>query len=351
MEFGEWQPVDSPVLQAEIKHQQDSRGIVQRPGYRWGARLILGIGLVTSLLVFAIEFVASWNWEYSAALAQSESLVVVIGYVLPSVILQPLTLIVDLVLVFRTLLLSSDAVAREQRGRTWQLLILTAQSPRKIVVGKWWATVLHLAPQYLMLSALRVGVVVLMGLEYYRIQYFYFGNNSQQFFSQTRPLPFVVSTSTLVVGAVLITLFTFANLVFTAAFGMCVSAVSRSARVGLQAGIAFALRIALLVSVAVPLLVVGNQARYVRLSSNPAVVYSDVADAALGAFGFSLLDNGTSVTAAFLTQPRYALNLTFFRIYTPVLPPESMGFLFGFYALLTVLFLGAAVLIIRRRAL
>ena len=231
----------SPILRAEFSHQTTAGGSTARP-LRLIVRLILIVGLATSLLVTGMEFWAAIDWNFSGFLIQSDALIVIVGHVLPSVILLPLTLMVDVVLVLRTLLLAADAIARERRGRTWQLLILSAQTPRQLVIDKWWATVLHFTPQYLLLAALRVGVIVYIGLERYRIDYFYYGINSHRFLMQTQPLTFLVAPSTLILGAAVITAFTLVNLLFTAALGGLMAAIWRSGRTVEQMIFALVLR-------------------------------------------------------------------------------------------------------------
>ena len=294
----------SPILRAEFSHQAAAGGITARP-LRLIVRLILSVGLATSLLVFGMEFRAAIDWNFSGSLIQSDTLIVIVGHVLPSVILLPITLMVDVVLVLRTLLLAADAIARERRGRTWQLLILSTQTPRQLVIDKWWATVLHFAPQYLLLAALRVGVIVYVGLERYRIDYFYYGTNSHQFLMQTQPLTFLVAPSTLILGAAVIAAFTLVNLLFTAALGGLIAAIWRSGRTVEQMIFALVLRGILL---GFPALVLWS-----TVAGSP--FYDSVLRQTLSV---SLVDNGTLISAALLNSPRHQLNF--------LLTPTGTGF-------------------------
>ncbi len=319
----------SPILRAELHYQRSGAGGRSR---RWFVRLIFGIGLAVSLLVVGMEFLAAISWEFGQLLIQSDALIVIVGHVLPSVILLPLTLLVDVVLVLRTLLLAADAIARERRGRTWQLLLLSVQTPRQLVIGKWWATVLHFTPQYLLLAALRVGVIVYIGLERYRIDYFYYGSNSHQFLMHTQPLTFLVAPSTLILGAAVITAFTLVNLLFTAALGVLIAAIWRSGHTVEQMILAVVLRGVLL---GLPALLLWS-----------TVAGSPFPDAVLRqTLSVSLVDNGTLITAALLTSPRNQLNFLLTPTGTGFYLPTLIPYLLSGYVLIA----GAALLIAVRR--
>ena len=111
------------------------------------------------------------------------------------------------------------------------------------------------------------------------------------------------------IAAALIVLFGFANLLFTAALGVLVSAVRRGGHTGDQVAIAFVLRTVLLGLPALLLFPQTRQSNY-------------YASAAANALMFSLLDNGTLVSAAYLTAPRHQLNFVVGTTYSQFYPPD-----------------------------
>lgn len=339
-----FQYMDVPILQAELRHQRRGGRADRRGWLRWLTILLLGAGLASAALLFAIEFAAAASIDFDLRLTELEALVVVAGHVIPSVVLIPITALVNFVLMFRTLTLSSDVIAREERGGTWHILLLTDQSPARIAVGKWWATVANLAPQYGLLTALRVGVSIYLGLERYRIDYFYYGTTSRQFLSQTRPLPFPVEPMTLIGGAALIALFTFGNLLFTAALGVLVSSLRRTSHAGERLIMALGLRAVILVVPAALLLWLGEVA-YDSSVPMPYTTYVTLTTG-LSAGGVSLLDNGSLVSAALLADGR--LNFVLWRPYTQYVPIGIALFTLGFYALITGVALRASVRSLRK---
>lgn len=341
------QRMDVPILQAELRHQQRGGRTARRGWLRSLSILVLSAGLASAALLFVIEFAAAASLDFRFRLTELEGLIIVAGHILPSVVLIPLTALVNFALMFRTLMLASDVIAHEERSGTWQILLLTEQPLRRIVVGKWWATVLNLAPQYGLLAALRIGVVIYLGLERYRIDYFYYGSSSRQFLAHTQPIPFRVEPTTLLAGAALITLFTFGSLLFTAALGVFISSLRRTGHAGERMVMALALRLVILIVPAALLIWLGGLVydssvpTNLQLSNHELTVY-------VSSFGFSLLDNGSLVAASVLTTPRYALNFVLLRSYTQYFPPEIIPFLLGFYALITGVALRAFVWSLRK---
>jgi hypothetical protein len=327
----------SPILDAELRYQRRIGAGIQRRWLHRMSALVLIAGLIVSIVLFGLEL---WSAKVSVdvinlpLLFRHDTLQLVILNLLP-LILLPLSLIVHFGLLLRTLMFSSGVVRREQLGGTWQLLALTNQSPTRIIVSKWAATLVHLAPSYLLLALLRVCVIVFVGLELFRFDNFYVDRNSVQFFFAILPLNFALHPDALVVGALLIILLTFINLLFTAALGVLISTVRRGGHLGDQVAIAFVLRTMLLVLPALFLIAQTSSMNYYPAASTNTL-------------GFSLLDNGTLVAAAFMTAPRHQLNFVVGPTYSQFFPADTLGYLFGFYLLITLLSLAAAIRFARR---
>lgn len=56
--------------------------------------------------------------------------------------------------------LSNNSINREKRGKTWENLLLTDISARKIVIGKWWASLRALYGDHIVVGLLRLGMLV-----------------------------------------------------------------------------------------------------------------------------------------------------------------------------------------------
>lgn len=131
------------------------------------------------------------------------------------VVMVFVTVIWHFLLMFRTLALAANSISREKQAQTWEMLVLTGIDARQIVRGKWWATVQKQALQYGLLAILRAGAVIWFA------------------YSQGVPFRYYQGAIVLLPGAieivlagVLISLFTFLNLLFTAACGVMGSAAS-----------------------------------------------------------------------------------------------------------------------------
>ncbi len=86
----------------------------------------------------------------------------ILFYALPVFILLPLGVTAYLLLTLRTLLLSSNTIERERQNGTLALLHLSKQSALRIVVDKWWATLVNVAPNALLLSFFKLGAIVIL---------------------------------------------------------------------------------------------------------------------------------------------------------------------------------------------
>ena len=321
-----------PIMRAELRYQRRSGVGVERKGLRALGNAILIAGLMVATLLFVLEL---WSAHASVDLLnlpllfRHETMQLIVLNLLPLLLLL-LTGIYHFGLLLRTLMFSTGAVRRERSGSTWQLLALTDQTTVRIILGKWAATIFNLAPSYLLLAVLRVGVIVFIGLELFRFDNFYINRNSTQFFFSILPLNFPLHPEALLIGAGLMIVLTFANLLFTAALGVLISTVRRGGHMGDQVAIAFVLRTTLLVLPALLL-----------IAQTPSLNYYPAASA--NTLGFSLLDNGTLVAAAFLSAPRHQLNFVVGPTYSQFFPADTLGYVFGFYALIMLFSLGGAI--------
>jgi hypothetical protein len=64
-----------------------------------------------------------------------------------------------LVVMFITMGLAANSIAREKQNRTWDTLLLTDLDARRIVWGKWWASLRAEWGDHLMVGVLRLGLL------------------------------------------------------------------------------------------------------------------------------------------------------------------------------------------------
>lgn len=342
--------MNSPVFRAERQHLQmiAARTLSSRRRLeRWGLLALFSGALLIAALLFGMELLAATNAGFATSLVAQASTMNMIAHVLPSFFLVPATILLHLVFLLQLALQSSDVILRERRSGTWQILLLTERTPRQIILAKWWAVVLHNLPFCLVLAAMRLGTIIYLGLERYRIDYFPTFRTTAAFPYTVRPLPFVVDVSTLLLGAALITLFSVANLLFTAAAGVLVSAVKQGRRSGERVALTF---IAQLVIMGLPavLLLLGAEEVYNQSVPIAPPTTNFVLTTHLSALGISLVDNGILASAAFLTAPRYILNFVLERPYTQFFPPGVIPLTLAFYALAAAATLIASIHVIRR---
>lgn len=144
---------------------------------------------------------------------------------LPALTLLPTTVMLHFGLQLRTLLWTSNSITREKTTGTWDLLLLSGVDARRIVRGKWLATVRRSLPAYLRLSLLRWAVIVWV-IEFSRLQIdfsFLSGGRVIDFNGYYEPFSIWL---VLMIGAFVLA-FTLVNLLFTAAIGMFSALLTR----------------------------------------------------------------------------------------------------------------------------
>ncbi len=228
---------DNPITRAELSYQRQQLPR-RRRWRRWFDRLIsiAVYGLIAILVANEIVILflfASGNSGETFAHNLSERFSV----------LMLLPLLVALVMHFRrmfqTLGLSADSIVREYGSNNWDMLVLTGVDARKIVYGKWWATVRRMWRPYVMLGILRALLVVWYGAASSH-SYFFYGAGGN--------LPLVLPTLLqLIAGGFAVFILTLANLLFTAACGM----TAFNKRSGVAVARVIATRLAIIIGICI----------------------------------------------------------------------------------------------------
>ena len=138
-----------------------------------------------------------------------------------------------------TLGLSINSINREKQGKTWDTLLLTGVDARQLVWGKWWATVRTFWKDYVLVGMLRLGMIAWL-----------IAVTDGEFIYRLVVPRFSPELAYLVVGAVLVAVYTAMDAMLTAALGQ-IAALS-DARTGIVALLAMLLR---LVTIFAPLVI------------------------------------------------------------------------------------------------
>jgi hypothetical protein len=147
--------LNNPILNAELHHQWYVME-KSRSGRMWillAVILLLPAGL-TSLVLFVRVLLGQPIPGVPWTVGQPFDLLAA-GQVMLLVMNIALTVVVMLV----SFALSTNSITREKRGKTWDNLILTNVSARKLVLGKWIASLKALDGDHIMIGVLRLGMV------------------------------------------------------------------------------------------------------------------------------------------------------------------------------------------------
>ncbi len=138
-----------------------------------------------------------------------------------------MALSMHVVLLLVLMALSSNSIIRERRGLTWEPLLLTGVDNRRLLLGKWWASVALMWGDFAMLAVIRIGLLSLL---------------------LSPVLPAVLAGSGgwrqaayVLLGAGALLLYTLLDAAFTAALALLVTLLSPEG--GTSLGVAMALRI------------------------------------------------------------------------------------------------------------
>jgi ABC-type Na+ efflux pump permease subunit len=155
---------ENPVAQAELKHQQ--RDLVLQQKWKRFPTLFgmaLGIGIISYLALHAAPLLTAWIAPL-VDLPQGDMDAILRGWFDTITLLSgALIMIHHLSFATAALQLAATSISREKHGRTWESLLLTGVDARKIIFGKWSATMRTLWQAYRPLLFLRFAIALWMG--------------------------------------------------------------------------------------------------------------------------------------------------------------------------------------------
>ncbi len=157
---------DNPVTRAERSYQA---GMTLPRGARRFA-VLLSLLLIVALITHGALLIAPQVAVLTGVPARdlTEALRGWLGT--SAVVIAVLIMFQHLSFAASSVQLSAAAIAREKQARTWESLVLTGVDARRIIVGKWAATLATQWQNYRLLLALRFGIVLWMGLGSYTIE-------------------------------------------------------------------------------------------------------------------------------------------------------------------------------------
>lgn len=147
--------LENPVARRELAYQQHSIERRQQLRLKAAFRLVYYPALALGMLVFWSEFGAALSPEDTPSAAAVLQTVIIFTLVV--------AVLMQLYLLLQTLLRAAASIAREKEAGTWDDLLMTGTDARRLVIGKWWATLRGLLGGYLLLIPLRASVVVWLG--------------------------------------------------------------------------------------------------------------------------------------------------------------------------------------------
>lgn len=150
---------DNVIAQAEFRHQ---RYVIQtsRSGRAWIALAVVMLlpGLLTSLVTVAL---AVFQFDATEDTFFNEGIPFLLAQ-LGAASLVVMNIALYIVLMLITLGLAAQSITREKTNRTWDVLLLTNVDARQMVLGKWWASLVALWGDHMMLFVVRMGVIGLI---------------------------------------------------------------------------------------------------------------------------------------------------------------------------------------------
>lgn len=211
----------NPIMREEARHQW-ALMLKARVRTIWivAAALLLIPALIASIAAFFEAFVRPLS-PVQVVLLPREANTLLLG------LLTTMTISMHVVLVLVTLSLAANAITRERRGLTWEPLLLTGMSAPQIVLGKWWASISIMWSDFMLLAALRVGLLAWV-------------------FGQLLPQPLAnyelqLQSAYVLFGAGIITLYTLVDVGFSAAVGLLATMINPDD--GTVMGLGLALRV------------------------------------------------------------------------------------------------------------
>ncbi len=236
---------DNPVTRAERSYQEGMplpRGTRRFTGL---LSLLLIMALITHVVLLITPQVAAVTGVPERDLTEGLR-----GWLGTSaVVITVLIMFQHLRFAMSSMQLSAGAIAREKQARTWESLVLTGVDARRIIVGKWAATLATQWQQYRLLLILRFGTVLWIGLGTQTIL-LYHGSESPS-------IPVVL------VFAIVITVFPMVYAAFMAALGLLAALLTTSTAAAVRTAtalyiVSIALSFGLIMLLLVPLASVGD---------------------------------------------------------------------------------------------
>lgn len=154
-------PMEYPIYNAELRYQNSAieKSSVSRFWIVMASALILPAALAT------IGYFIAAMLEYRGARITNMGNINDVGTALINIgqiTLVTLNIAQYIVLMMVGYGLTSNAITRERRASTWDLLLLTYRRARHIVRGKWLASLKALNGDYGMLTLVRIGLVCMV---------------------------------------------------------------------------------------------------------------------------------------------------------------------------------------------
>jgi hypothetical protein len=148
--------LDNPIARAELAHQRQPSEHWR--GLRWLIKAAFWVALVISFYMVWVAFITKLATRLPSPGLATEC---VDTFTYP---LFVVFLVSHFSAILQTLALASNSIAREKRNGTWDTLLITRVDARQLVLGKWWATVRRMWPNFLAAGTLRLGLVSWLGI-------------------------------------------------------------------------------------------------------------------------------------------------------------------------------------------
>lgn len=266
---------DNAVARTELAYQQRSSRTPRR-WWSWIGRGLHALIMAISVILFLIVLLWSLGVE---SVTRTDDHIEVMTWALGAVVV-----IYHFILMFRTVVLSSNSLVRETHNNTWEMLVLTGINSEQIAQGKWSGTVRNMWRQYALLGVMRAGVAVWYGAYSSRDYLFMW----QTFTTEDLQIAYP-SALHILVGGLSVWVLTMVNLPFTAACGVLASAQVR--RNALAIGRAFGVRLLSIFALFFCwLIIIGVGLGSIRFPVRPDPFFSQAAQVSI----FNVLDNGAS---------------------------------------------------------
>ena len=259
---------DNAISRAELSYQARSRKKLS-PWRRWVNSAVMWLALAIAL----VEYIGLWG----ASLLQRDPAALTHALNPLPTLLVLFAFFYHFYLMFQTIALTANSIAREKEAQTWEMLVLTGINARQIVRGKWWASIQRQLPAYLRLGMLRAGAMAALAIGLSSLY-----NYSGGYYARQLQLPHPI---TVVVVGIFGVALPVANLALSAACGVMGSAASKRSTFAIARGFAIQIVITL-----VPVLIIAvSISRLYTVTVGPVLrsIYS-----ALGLAIISLVDNG-----------------------------------------------------------